>query len=193
MRWKAMDGDLPQAALASALRGAGWRNAVHAVANRAAGVRIYCAQDAHKTMLRHGLSDRREVGGLLVGCVALTEDAAAPLVVVTRAVPGDERRNSAVFVELGSAVWRQADAAMQAGECVVGWYHTHPNLGAFFSGTDRRTQAAFFPHPYSLGWVIDPYRGEQKLYIGAASIPYRHEPLPVDCRLAMMLVRAAAA
>ncbi len=41
---------------------------------------------------------------------------------------------------------------------VVGWYHSHPNLGAFFSGTDRATQRAFFNRPYSVGLVVDPVR-----------------------------------
>ena len=58
---------------------------------------------------------------------------------------------------------------MQCERQVIGWYHSHPDLGAFFSATDRHTQSAFFPHPYSLGWVLDPIRNEQAWFIGASS------------------------
>jgi proteasome lid subunit RPN8/RPN11 len=59
---------------------------------------------------------------------------------------------------------------LQPGEVVVGWFHSHPDLGAFFSGTDRRTQAGFFHHPFSLGWVVDPVRGEQAWFCGPHSV-----------------------
>ncbi|MCG3201208.1 MAG: hypothetical protein NFCOHLIN_01074 [Gammaproteobacteria bacterium] len=52
---------------------------------------------------------------------------------------------------------------------VVGWFHSHPNLGAFFSGTDRSTQRKFFGHEYSLGYVIDPIRDEHAYFLGADS------------------------
>jgi proteasome lid subunit RPN8/RPN11 len=54
---------------------------------------------------------------------------------------------------------------------VVGWYHSHPGLGAFFSHTDRRTQQAFFAHAYSVGWVVDPLRGESAWFVGPRSLP----------------------
>ena len=60
---------------------------------------------------------------------------------------------------------------LQPGEFVVGWFHSHPGIGAFFSATDRRTQAGFFHHPFSLGWVIDPQRREQAWFAGADADP----------------------
>jgi proteasome lid subunit RPN8/RPN11 len=72
-----------------------------------------------------------------------------------------------------TSVWDRARAALAAGELVVGWFHSHPRLGAFFSDTDRRTQAAFFNHPFSVGWVIDPFANEEAWFLGAdaESIP----------------------
>jgi len=52
---------------------------------------------------------------------------------------------------------------------IVGWYHSHPNLGVFFSGIDRATQSAFFNYPYALGLVIDPIRRQRKCFFGGAS------------------------
>ncbi|MCY1311905.1 hypothetical protein D9M70_622700 [compost metagenome] len=53
---------------------------------------------------------------------------------------------------------------------MVGWYHSHPNLGAFFSGVDRKTQKDFFNSNYNLGLVIDPIRNEEKWFISSESI-----------------------
>jgi proteasome lid subunit RPN8/RPN11 len=52
----------------------------------------------------------------------------------------------------------------------LGWYHSHPNLGAFFSSTDRYTQKHFFNNDYSLGLVIDPIRNEEKYFLNKNSI-----------------------
>ncbi|MFW9855532.1 MAG: Mov34/MPN/PAD-1 family protein [Candidatus Thorarchaeota archaeon] len=46
---------------------------------------------------------------------------------------------------------------IDSGEVVVGWAHTHPGLGLFFSGTDIRTQYAYQQmHPLTFGLVLDP-------------------------------------
>ncbi|MFW9779911.1 MAG: Mov34/MPN/PAD-1 family protein [Candidatus Heimdallarchaeota archaeon] len=48
---------------------------------------------------------------------------------------------------------------IEAGEVVVGWAHTHPGLGLFFSGTDIRTQYAYQQmHPLAFGLVLDPMK-----------------------------------
>ncbi|PWI48704.1 hypothetical protein CEE45_05700 [Candidatus Heimdallarchaeota archaeon B3_Heim] len=43
------------------------------------------------------------------------------------------------------------------GEVIVGWAHTHPGLGLFFSGTDIETQRTYQSmHSQSFGLVLDP-------------------------------------
>ncbi len=43
------------------------------------------------------------------------------------------------------------------GEVIVGWAHTHPGLGLFFSGTDIGTQITYQSmHPLAFGLVLDP-------------------------------------
>ena len=56
---------------------------------------------------------------------------------------------------------------------VVGWYHSHPDLGVSFSGTDRATQRVFFNRTYSVGLVVDPVRGEEAWFIGPDSVPLK--------------------
>lgn len=93
-------------------------------------------------------------------------------------------RNSAVALEMSSEIWNQL-AGRNHEDLVVGWYHSHPNLGAFFSGTDRKTQKAFFNHAYSLGWVIDPIKKEQKVFVAGESIEYGHPIMVLEHGLAL--------
>ena len=112
-----------------------------------------------------------ERGGLLIGepFVKAAGDTTPALVHVRAAVAGLDDEATSVSLRLHTGVWDAARAAMQPGEVVVGWFHSHPGIGAFFSGTDRRTQAGFFHYPFSLGWVIDPQRREEAWFIGRQS------------------------
>jgi proteasome lid subunit RPN8/RPN11 len=43
---------------------------------------------------------------------------------------------------------------------MVGWFHTHPNLGVFYSGDDVVVHSAAFTLPWHVGLVVDPVRKE---------------------------------
>jgi Prokaryotic homologs of the JAB domain len=101
-------------------------------------------------------------------------DSSGALTVLTDSIPSRDYRNSSVSLEMGTEIWNRLNDQAAAGKVVVGWYHSHPNLGAFFSGTDRRTQRAFFNHHYSIGWVIDRFRDQQKVFCGGESDEYQH-------------------
>jgi proteasome lid subunit RPN8/RPN11 len=47
---------------------------------------------------------------------------------------------------------------------VVGWYHSHPGLSAFLSGTDKETQRKYFNLPHHVAVVIDPNIPEAKVW-----------------------------
>lgn len=52
---------------------------------------------------------------------------------------------------------------IDSGEVIVGWAHTHPGLGLFFSSTDIQTQKWYQRmHPLSFGLVLDPVRISQR-------------------------------
>jgi proteasome lid subunit RPN8/RPN11 len=115
------------------------------------------------------LSERNvEMGGLLIGKVH-DLDPSTFVVSVEDFARGEEFDGTSVSLRLDAAVWEAARMKLAKDRCVIGWYHSHPNLGAFFSGTDRRTQASFFNQPHSVGLVIDPIRREEKWFIGSTS------------------------
>jgi hypothetical protein len=46
------------------------------------------------------------------------------------------------------------------GKALLGWYHTHPDLGVFLSATDlEKTHRVLFAEPFQLALVYDPVRG----------------------------------
>jgi proteasome lid subunit RPN8/RPN11 len=47
---------------------------------------------------------------------------------------------------------------------VIGWWHSHINLGCFLSPTDIYTQQCFFPESYQIALVVDPIREEFKFF-----------------------------
>lgn len=47
---------------------------------------------------------------------------------------------------------------------VVGWWHSHIDLGCFLSTTDIHTQEFFFPESYQVALVMDPIRDEYKFF-----------------------------
>ena len=173
MRWTEQVAELPLqplAALAARLPG------IDALLGELApvdGLVIAVDAAAEDDVLRHLGSYGEERGGLLLGEV-YAEGATAcgsRVVHVTQSVAATEFASSGVSLRMASGVWEEARRRLRPVELVVGWYHSHPGLGAFFSRTDRRTQRAFFAHPYSVGWVLDPQGGESAWFVGPDSVP----------------------
>jgi len=174
--WKELEPDIKIGTLSQALRRLDCRSALRATANLMLGARIYALRSCVETVMSHVGSDKKEVGGLLLGQVwqqdVKTRSPTEALITLVEAVPSVDYRNSSVSLEMGTDVWSRVNQRQSAEKIVVGWYHSHPNLGAFFSGTDRRTQRSFFNHHYSMGWVIDPFREEQRIFVGRDSEEY---------------------
>lgn len=155
------------------LRSLDWATSLAYLRNRALGRSVYIHGDCRREVSAHLNSGRGELGGLLVGKVysaPLARDGAYNwITIIEKSIPSKEFDSSSVSLRMETEVWGRARAYLEEGRMIVGWYHSHPNLGVFFSGTDRRTQAAFFRSPYSLGLVIDPIRKEEKCFVGPDS------------------------
>ena len=140
-----------------------------------AGITVLAPHELRVRVLQHLGDSEIEQGGLLLGEVftrdGSTDAARSQAVLLTQAVAAEDFFGSGVSLRMESDLWEKARAARGPRELVVGWYHSHPGLGAFFSGTDRRTQAAFFTQPYSVGWVIDPFNSEHAVFVGANAAP----------------------
>lgn len=123
-------------------------------------------------IMKHLQSKMVELGGLLVGSVISIDDLNEGLVfvVIRDSIESNDFDSTSVSLSMSPTVWQAANKESNYETFVVGWYHSHPNLGAFFSGVDRKTQKDFFNSAFNLGLVIDPIRNEQKWFIGPDSI-----------------------
>jgi proteasome lid subunit RPN8/RPN11 len=137
------------------------------------GLQIAITAHADAAARQHLAGHPEECGGLLLGEVFADGDdpARSRAVLVTQAVAAEEFASTAISLRMSSDVWERARGRLGPLELIVGWYHSHPGLGAFFSATDRRTQRAFFPHAYSVGWVVDPASNESAWFVGRDATP----------------------
>jgi proteasome lid subunit RPN8/RPN11 len=140
-------------------------------------VDVWIVPEVDRQVLAHLRLRDVEQGGLLVGRpFAHPSTSLLAHVRITGCAPADDAEGTAFSLRMGSQVWQAAQALLAPGELIVGWYHSHPGLSAFFSETDRQTQRAFFSNPYSVGWVIDPSDGDEALFLGPDCRPIRRGP-----------------
>jgi proteasome lid subunit RPN8/RPN11 len=153
-------------------------NLPHASARQQdAPVDVWIAAAVDERVMAHLRARDVEQGGLLIGrAFANAETAALAHVQVLKCAPADDAHGTAFSLRMGTAVWQAAQSLVLPGEMIVGWYHSHPGLSAFFSDTDRQTQRAFFNNPYSVGWVVDPVTREEALFLGADCTPVQRGP-----------------
>jgi proteasome lid subunit RPN8/RPN11 len=137
----------------------------------AAPARVILADAVRESILSYLRTSGAELGGLLLGRVFQNRqrNGAEQVILICDAVTAEKFDSTGVSLRMDTHVWDKARPRLRDGMAIVGWVHSHPNLGAFFSGTDRATQRAFFNQPYSLGWVVDPIRQEEAWFVGAAS------------------------
>lgn len=176
MRWVEQDPELPFQAVDTLPDRTGIPASIAtSKAGDDAGLLVIISDRVRQSVLAHVARDRNERGGLLLGEVFTTEGSRDPAhsraVAVTSAIAAEAFSSSGVSLRMESDVWNRARKRRAANELIVGWYHSHPGLGAFFSHTDRRTQAAFFAQPYSVGWVLDPDDGSEAFFVGRDSLP----------------------
>ena len=122
------------------------------------GLRAFVSYPCLKQMLAHGQRQpNREVGGVLLGSICRSRRG---LVTTTaEAVPAARTEADRGHVTFSHQSWEEIysylDSLAQDLQ-IVGWYHTHPGFGVFFSHHDRFIQENFFASPGQLGVVIDP-------------------------------------
>ena len=118
---------------------------------------------------------RLEMGGLLVGHV----DDHGRNVCVAGFFP-EQIQSSPTYCEFDGSWMAICTAALEyANEApsgdgsevpslrIIGWIHTHPDLGIFLSGTDQSTYRAnmrYSPDGRFLAVVVDPLRGEEGVF-----------------------------
>jgi len=172
MKWANLAPDIKATPLSAMVAGWSALDIVSLMASTQEAPRVIFNEEVRAKVLKHLSSKKVELGGLLIGSVFSTKDLEQGIVgiEIKNAIASQVFDSSSVSLSMTPEVWQNANQLCDDNTFVVGWYHSHPNLGAFFSGTDRKTQRDFFNNAYSLGLVIDPIRHEECWFIGPESI-----------------------
>ncbi|CAG0935164.1 hypothetical protein TFLX_03996 [Thermoflexales bacterium] len=119
---------------------------------------VFITESALRTMETHTRSNTgRELGGLLAGNFCMHGDV--PFTWLQVALPAERaagNRGSLCFtIEAIEEIDRQREA-LYPHLRQVGWYHSHPGLGVFMSGTDLHTHRTVFNDGPFVAFVLDP-------------------------------------
>lgn len=150
-------------------------------------VDIQIVDNALAGAVRHGQTSRQEVGGFCIGRAVKVQDHWRITITATFAAQGAISRPASFTLTPDS--WSEAHKTVEAiytprGEYIVGWYHTHPGFGVFFSSMDHFVHENYFTQPWHVALVIDPYRSDQGFFAwykskdGSAVSRCRHSVIP---------------
>jgi proteasome lid subunit RPN8/RPN11 len=131
-------------------------------------VMVVLAREVCEALIEHARESNqhgREIGGVLAGYKHETARGGEPagkscLVIATDIIPVSSHDASGAHVRLDEEAWvaindRFDSTFTPQGKVRLGWYHTHPTQGIFFSNLDLDAHTVFTsPHQFAL--VIDP-------------------------------------
>ena len=123
-------------------------------------ISVFMDRAAYIRVTVHACSDSTEVGGVLVGQWCTDEETGEEFVIVKHALPARHTRHGSVYltftqdslVDLHDQIEKRFE-----DEIIVGWYHTHPRMGIFLSHYDTWLHNNFFPEPWQVALVVEPY------------------------------------
>ena len=129
--------------------------------------RVFMGYACLKQMLAHTQRNLdAEIGGILLGQVFRSDKGV--VTVLTEAVAAARTDSGLGHVTFSHETWAdlyQYLESLATDADIVGWYHTHPGFGVFFSSQDRFIQENFFGGPGQVGIVVDPVADSVLLFV----------------------------
>lgn len=119
---------------------------------------VFINRAARKQMVQHALEIGKgtECGGFLLGRRGF--DKEGNFLLVDSTLRAQETLESATSLTFTHETWTVLDKELSNIEPkpkIIGWYHTHPGMGVFYSAQDRFIQEHFFAGEEYLGIVLD--------------------------------------
>jgi proteasome lid subunit RPN8/RPN11 len=128
-------------------------------------VQVFLRQAAVRQIQEHSASDLdSELGGVLLGRTGESDEHI--MVAVSAALPVVTDDLGPVHFTFTADAWSQLHRdkeRLYPDLDIVGWYHTHPGLGVFYSADDVVVHKAAFVLPWQVGLVVDPIGNEAYL------------------------------
>jgi len=142
----------------------GWR--LHGDAPAEGQPTILVHQTALLQINAHSRSNLEcELGGALLGHAYRHKSGV--VVEVKAALPASSSDHGPVHFTFSADSWSKLHrdrAAHYPQMDIVGWFHTHPDLGVFYSSDDVVVHSAAFTQPWHVGLVVDPVRAEAAFF-----------------------------
>ncbi|UCD02375.1 MAG: hypothetical protein JSV23_05025 [Promethearchaeota archaeon] len=127
----------------------------------------------------------REVYGILVGSIennakVIVKDA-VPMVVGDRAGVKYENKQYVDMAQIDASVFERSIQDNKT-DFIIGWFHTHPGFGFFYSPIDCMTQLGYqIPNPYAVGLIFDHSEKESNLhFLGIAGLRLKDPDLGIS-------------
>jgi proteasome lid subunit RPN8/RPN11 len=130
-------------------------------------VSVFVTRPAYIRVCVHACSADVEVGGALVGqwCQDQTGEQ---YIIVKHVLPARYTKQGAVYLTFTQDTIIDFHAQIDkrfAGEKIVGWFHTHPRMGVFLSHYDTFLHHNFFPEPWQVALVVEPFSSVAGFFI----------------------------
>ena len=119
-----------------------------------------------------------EVAGFLLGSTFDSPDGDRPVVVVEAALRARHVETGSAHVEFSHDTWaafHEEREALHDGMRILGWYHTHPDIGLFLSSYDTFIHENFFKDADRIALVLDPVHDNAAFFtrVDGTLDPYR--------------------
>lgn len=130
----------------------------------ARGSKISITESSLRYVQAHALSfPKIEIAGALIGYRPTKQADETYSTLVFDAIAGKHLKTSPGSVQLTADFWKYVNEVMRnrypnEEAIIAGWYHTHPNLGVFFSNADVVVHQVCFRQPFHVGLVVDPHK-----------------------------------
>ncbi|MCJ7519583.1 MAG: Mov34/MPN/PAD-1 family protein [Anaerolineaceae bacterium] len=151
LRWVPKDGDL---------------NSVEPPLN------VFLTQNAFVRMCAHAGSDLdNEVGGWMAGKYCRDSLYGTPFIVIDTILPAIHTNQDAAHLTFTGDTQIALHNHLEEhfpDKVFLGWYHTHPRMGVFFSHWDAWLHQNFFPEAWQVALVIEPHRSVGGFFIRQA-------------------------
>lgn len=152
-------------------------------------------QTAVLQIVAHSRSNTNcELGGALLGHAYRHKSGI--VVEVKAALPATSDDHGPVHFTFSADSWSKLHrdrSAHYSNLDIIGWFHTHPDLGVFYSSDDVVVHSAAFTLPWHVGLVVDPVRNEAACFGWVAGhisplggfyeLPERHPETQVPWRV----------
>lgn len=124
-------------------------------------VRVFMTQNAYIRTVAHAGSDlNNEVGGWMAGKYCYDREAQEYFLIIDTILAAPYTDQGAAHLTFTSdsqiALFDFLERYYPEKQ-LVGWYHTHPRMGIFFSSWDEWLHKNFFPKPWQVALVIEPH------------------------------------